>query len=243
MKTIQKVVAPAITISFDEFIFFNRNQAYGAFELRKKYKRRLFIAFTFAFVLFGTTISIPLIKSYFAEPLQLIKPKVIDDITLTPVEKITIPPPPPVEKLSNELMKRISFAIPVVVDTLNENDEPLAIADPDAVGSTTGNETNWNEYEAIPPTKDEIIDITDEPLVNVQEQATYDQGSINNFSKYVGKNLTIPESLLEIGINGKTTVQFIINRNGDISDIKILRSLHTNLDQEIPCKTLLKNGL
>jgi protein TonB len=233
MKTIQNVFAPAITISFDEFIFYNRNHAYGAFELRKEYKKRLFFAFIFAFVLFGTTICIPLIESYFIKPVPPPRGPVTIEQTLTKIEPIVIPPPPAAPDLPSNLKKSLGYAIPEIVDTLNENEPTMVSINPDEIGGDIDANIDYTKYEPIPVDVALADTKEEEPITFVQEPATYDNGSPNNFSKWIGNNLTLPGSILDIGLSGKTFVQFVVNKNGELSDIQITRSMHPTLDEEI----------
>jgi protein TonB len=231
MKTIQTVVATATTISFDEFIFANRNHAYGAFELRKKYKARLLTALLFTFFILGTSIAIPLIKSYLAEPLVLVPPVINIPVELTPIEKPAVPPPPPPPDIDKSISKSIGHNVPEVVDTITEEYETPMLTE-----YSYNTESDIHTEYALLPIETEPndgLEKEDEPIINVQEPAMYDNGSANNFSKWIGNNIHLPEEVTEIGLRGKTYIQFIINRNGELSDLKITRSLHPLLDEEL----------
>ena len=56
----EKPVVGQIEDKFDDIIFEYRNKNYGAYELRKKYNKRLIIAFFIAFILFSAGVLIPL---------------------------------------------------------------------------------------------------------------------------------------------------------------------------------------
>lgn len=57
-------------------------------------------------------------------------------------------------------------------------------------------------------------------------------GGMNALYDYIGKNLQYPASARESGIEGKVIVSFTVEKDGCISDIKILRSLDPDCDEE-----------
>ncbi|MEX1189634.1 MAG: energy transducer TonB, partial [Bacteroidia bacterium] len=52
---------------FDDIVFEKRNQAYGAFELRKRYNKHMNTAFFIAISVFLLGVSIPAIMDYLEE--------------------------------------------------------------------------------------------------------------------------------------------------------------------------------
>lgn len=50
--------------------------------------------------------------------------------------------------------------------------------------------------------------------------------------KYLAESFKYPESAVEDGIQGKVFVQFIVERDGSITDVKVLRGAHPLLDRE-----------
>lgn len=76
--------------------------------------------------------------------------------------------------------------------------------------------------------------IDDEPIfIIVEENATFQGGDINTFRVYVEKNLVYPIEAAKAKIQGKVIAQFVINTNGDVVDVKIIRSVHPSLDKEV----------
>ena len=66
----------------------------------------------------------------------------------------------------------------------------------------------------------------------VEESATFQGGDLNSFREWVLKNLIYPASAREQGITGKVIVQFCIDIKGDISDIKVIRGVNKDIDNE-----------
>ena len=82
----------------------------------------------------------------------------------------------------------------------------------------------------------EIEDVaaTPEPLANYDEIDLFAEfpGGDNEMYKFIKTNLHYPPSAKESGIQGRVTCRFIIEKDGTISNIKVVRSLHTLLDKE-----------
>lgn len=95
--------------------------------------------------------------------------------------------------------------------------------------------------QTVPVTSSKDITIDGAHVfVVVEENATFQGGDINTFRLWVMKNTKYPESAREMGIEGKVIVQFVINANGDLEDIKILRTLDLACDAEV-IKTVKKS--
>ena len=57
-------------------------------------------------------------------------------------------------------------------------------------------------------------------------------GGINEFMQYVAKETKYPNKSRKKGIEGRVLVGFMVNKNGTISDIKIVQSVNKELDEE-----------
>ena len=52
------------------------------------------------------------------------------------------------------------------------------------------------------------------------------------FREYVNKNLTFPQVYADAGISGRVIVEFIIEKDGSISNAKVIRSIDPPIDAE-----------
>lgn len=66
----------------------------------------------------------------------------------------------------------------------------------------------------------------------VEKMPTFPGGD-NELYKFLGNNLKYPKKERQNGTTGKVFVTFVINADGSISDIKILRSLTALFDEEV----------
>jgi len=69
-------------------------------------------------------------------------------------------------------------------------------------------------------------------FVFVEQQASFQGGSLENFREWVQKNLKYPAVAKENGIFGRIAVQFAVNSQGKVCDVKVLRGVDPSLDKE-----------
>jgi protein TonB len=74
------------------------------------------------------------------------------------------------------------------------------------------------------------VSIDDEVFVVVEEQAEF-PGGLDSMYAYIHKNLKYPELAKEKGIEGRVFVSFIIEKDGSISNVKILRGIGGGCDE------------
>ena len=68
------------------------------------------------------------------------------------------------------------------------------------------------------------VSVDDEVFVVVEEQAEF-PGGLDSMYAYIVKNLKSPELAKEKGIEGRVFVSFIMEKDGSISNVKILRGI------------------
>jgi periplasmic protein TonB len=134
------------------------------------------------------------------------------------------PPPPPPEAIQQQ----VRFVAPVIVDEVKE-DVNLVTAD-DLLESTV-NEAPPEEISVVQE-EDKVVEKEEEGVWFVEENATFEGGDLNNFSNWVKERILYPAMASEAGITGKVFVQFSVNREGKVCDVKVVRSVHPSLDNE-----------
>ena len=88
------------------------------------------------------------------------------------------------------------------------------------------NSSSQTEPKIIKVRKEAVVD---EIFTVTEINPTYPGGEEAMF-KYIAKNITYPDSLKDKDIYGKVYCQFIIEKDGTISDAKIVRSPHPGFD-------------
>ena len=72
----------------------------------------------------------------------------------------------------------------------------------------------------------------DESVFEVVEQMPEFPGGYKEMMKYIEQNMRYPEEAKKAGTQGRVVVQFLVNKNGAISDVSVLRSVDRLLDAE-----------
>lgn len=132
----------------------------------------------------------------------------------------------------NLLTRYTSF---VAVDSLivNEGGEQVKIKQPSplpegvsehAIGATASVSSSLNIIS------EEETGVS--KIFMVAEKMPEFPGGQEALMEYLEKNLNYPEKLQEKGITGTVYVTFVVNKNGGIEDVRVLRSLHPLLDKE-----------
>ena len=90
------------------------------------------------------------------------------------------------------------------------------------------------DEEELLEEEDEPINLNDDDPETqriVQELPQYPGGMVE-FMKWLTKNLKYPNAALRSKIEGKVMISFIVNTDGTISDIKVVKNAHRLLDAE-----------
>jgi periplasmic protein TonB len=157
----------------------------------------------------------------FYDNLEKVELVSIDDnftpvIDIPNIEQKQLPPP---------VMKA-----PEIVEVPNE--EPLE--DIEATFDETEIKETKTPTVKITPTTDNIIPEEpkdDEPHLIVEDQPKFGKG-MEDFYKYVSKNIEYPKQARRIGVEGKVFVQFVVDKDGSLSDIKVLKGIGAGCDEE-----------
>jgi len=220
---------------FDDIIFKNRNQKYGAFDLRTNYSRNLLIAFILGILMLCTAVITPFIKH---NSLHIIEEKTEPVVTFVRMERLDQPkdlikvysPPPPARE---EFRQQIKYIAPEVVDTVMSEkigDQVLTMDESvqtvqDGQISELIEYVQEDESGGITPTEEEVFFI-------VEEMPSFQGEGQEGFRKWIAQNLRYPEIAAENGISGKVYVQFAVNSRGKVEDAVVVRSVDPALDKE-----------
>ncbi len=217
----------AVTIT--DIVFENRNKEYGSYFLRKKFHRYLFIGFLISFVAVSSGVAVPFIRAFMAKDRAV----VLEKTTVAELQNVNTtteaPPPPPPPPPPAAMEQQVRYTAPVVVE---EADETMELAIVDDVKEATSNDPVPDVIEVAQEAEEQVV-VEEEPaFVFVEEQATFQGGSLETFREWVQKNLVYPPVAVENGIFGRVTVQFAVNSRGEVTDVKVLRGVDPSLDKE-----------
>jgi TonB family protein len=75
--------------------------------------------------------------------------------------------------------------------------------------------------------------VKDDIFVAVEDMPRFQGGDIRDFRSYIMTNIRYPHLALEKNISGRVYVQFVINKNGDLTNARIIQSDHPVLEKEV----------
>ncbi len=214
-------------VTLDErnnLVFEGRNQGYGAYELRSNYNKRVtYIVggmILFSIVLLG-------VKKFADRPVEEeVKETIkVEQIDLTPPPPIEETPPPPPPPPPPPMVEMVKFTPPVIKDDAVE-EEPQKLQE-EVKETNVGTVDQEGDKDIVaPPT--EVAGPAEaaapEIFTIVEEQAEFPGGTAA-MMKYMQTNTQYPAMAREAGISGKAFLKFVVNENGDISNVEILKGV------------------
>ena len=220
--------------SLDEIVFENRNKEYGAYDLRSSYRRILTRSMIIGTLIFCIAAITPFVVMKIKQLAAKEKTEVDANlIEILPEEQVkeeivekeeTPPPPPPKVEEKNEILQNV---VPEPVKAPKVETPPPPISE--QLKTTTGliNQEGVKQTAHIPPpvqappkaaAVESKAPSTTEVYESVDQEAEF-PGSLNSFRNKIAENFD--NSAMEGGEGTlKTTVTFIVERDGSISDVK-----------------------
>ena len=129
---------------------------------------------------------------------------------------------------------------PVIYFDGNRYEGNLSTIDPNTIESITvlKDEAALRQYDApggviLITTKETAKDSSgNTPFQMVEQKPTFGGGDASEFSKWVTSNLKYPEEAKASKVQGRVTVTFVVDIDGSVKDVKVLRGVNELLDAE-----------
>lgn len=228
-----------------DVVFTGRNQAYGAYQLRKDNSRMTNLAMFSGALLFTLMMSAPLISRYMNgtdSNMGIVQPPLTDVTLITPpaIDQLA-PPPLKVVEPPQPRVSQIKFP-PLVVVPANQvrNEDPPTVdelknADP-GPKTVTGNPDAAVQIDgpagtALTTQSAVVEDVAVHDFEGLEQMPEY-PGGLAKFYSYIGKNYVYPASARESGISGRIVMSFIVEKDGSLTDIKVLKDLGMGTGEE-----------
>jgi len=135
----------------------------------------------------------------------------------TITQQVTPPPPPP--------PPAPSLILNIVDNTADINDDIDINAEADE-------NMQMDEYHAVAIQQEEEEEIQEQEIFQVVENAPAFPGGDMARMKFLQDNIKYPQMARESGIQGTVYVTFVVERNGSVTDVKILRGIGGGCDEE-----------
>ena len=235
-----------ISNEWTDLVFEGRNQAYGAYKLRKGTTKRniwsLIIVTLAAILLFlGLQLQRMVEANKTVENTQAVELSALEQKKKeAKVEKKEIIKTEP-EKVVEKVKSSVKFTAPVIKkdNEVKEEDE-IKLEEVEksnkAIGSFTveGNDEVGGEVlkakeeiKAPEPPKQE-----ENKIFTVVEQMPMFPGGDAALMQYLSSNIHYPAVAAENGVQGRVVVGFVVERDGSITDVNVMRSVDPSLDRE-----------
>ena len=210
-----------------DMVFEGRNKAYGAYVLRKENPKMTLVALLIGASVFAALLALPMLD--FGSDNEDVEETVtmVDMANIPPpVEEVKPllrppPPPPPAPKIDE-----VKFVKPKVVEKEKVVEEIKTIEElkDKNVGAKDIKGRDDGKIVIDMPSGEgdkDVKIVEDNTVYNAVEVRPDFPGGIQKFYDFVGKNYRAPEE----DIKGKIFVQFVVEKDGSLTDIKVVRDL------------------
>lgn len=145
---------------------------------------------------------------------------VVEVEDMVPITEETPPPPEAAPK------------IPILSDQIDIVDDNIKVDDSMFQNIEDSNEgfEIMDYIESAP--EEETIEEEAIPFQLVEEKPSFNGGDANEFSKWVNSRLEYPEIAKENGVQGRVTLQFTVEKDGSVTNVKVVRGVDPSLDKE-----------
>lgn len=249
---IMGISSASSNLSLDDIVFQGRNRAYGAYLLRKLYSQHLNLASAVSIGLFVLLLLLPgIVRQFGGTSPAPVRPAPSDDqvvtltqINLPPIEEPVVPPPaaaPQTPPAGVEPVKTVKHTALRVVPNEQAPDPVPTVDDfKNAVGGTeTKDGTGGQRLAGF--TEGEIdgqfteaptaLPTFSTPYLYAEVMPAFPGGE-EAMLKFMSENVSYPLSAKRAGISGTVFVSFTVGASGNITDIKVVKSLGGGTDEE-----------
>ena len=236
-----------ISNEWTDLVFEGRNQAYGAYKLRKGTTKRnvwsiIIVALAAVLLFLGLQLQKMAQANKTVENTQAVElARLQDKKKEVKVEKKEIVRTEP-EKVVEQVKSSVKFTAPVIKkdEEVKEEDEiKLEEVEKSTKAIGTFNvEGNDEVSGAVLKAKEEIKapeppkHVEETKIFTVVEQMPLFPGGDAALMAYLRDNIHYPTVAAENGVQGRVVVGFVVERDGSITDVNVLRSVDPSLDRE-----------
>ena len=236
-----------VSLEWTDLVFEGRNQNYGAYQLRKETSKRniwsiIFVVFLAILLYLGLTLENMVEAHRTVENTQIVEVTNLGDkkkeVKVERKEEIKLEP----ERIVEKVKSSIKFTAPVIKKDQLVNEEEVIKLDEiensnKAIGAFTveGNDEVGGEVLKVkeeiaqpePPKHEE-----DNKVFEVVEQMPSFPGGYAALMQWLGSNMKYPTIAAENNVQGRVIVQFVVEKDGSITDVHVAKSVDPSLDKE-----------
>ena len=236
-----------ISLEWTDLVFEGRNQDYGAYQLRKGTSKRniwsiIIVALAAALLFLGLTVhrmaepNRTVMNMQAVEVANIKKDK--KDVKVEKKDPVKVEP----ERIIEKVKSSVKFTAPVIrKDNLVKEEDEIKLDEIEkstkAIGPLTvdGNDELGGEVlrikeEIAPPEPPKHVE--DNKIFEVVEQNPTFPGGTAALMSWLSQNIKYPVIAAENGVKGRVIVQFVVEKDGSITDVVVVKSVDPSLDKE-----------
>ena len=237
-----------ISNEWTDLVFEGRNQAYGAYKLRKGTAKRnvwalIIVGLAAALLYLGLQLQKMAEANKKVENTQAVElAKLNTEKKEAKVEKKEIIKQEP-EKVVEQVKSSVKFTAPVIrkdsevkeedeikLDEVQKSDKAVGAFTVEGNDEVGGAVLKAKEDIAAPEPPKHVVEET--KIFTVVEQMPMYPGGDAALMGYLRDNIKYPTVAAENGVQGRVVVGFVVERDGSITDVNILRGVDPSLDRE-----------
>ena len=236
-----------VSNEWTDLVFEGRNQAYGAYKLRKGTTKRnvwsiLIVALAALLLFIGLSIQKMVEANRTVENTQAIELSALEqkkkEAKVEKKEVVKVEP----EKVVEKVKSSIKFTAPVIKkDNEVKDDEEIDLQKVENTNTTIGAfdvQGNDEVGGEVLKAKEEIAQ--PEPPKHEEENKGFDvveqmpsfPGGMPALMQWLSQNIKYPVIAAENGVQGRVIVQFVVEKDGSVTDVHVAKSVDPSLDKE-----------
>ena len=223
-----------------DILFEGRNKSYGGYELRKKYPERMRNAAIVGISVIALIVAGPAIASLLSSKGDKKPVAMMKQVTLAeppPIDPKKPPPPPPPAEPPPPVKPTVKFTPPVIKKDEEVKEDEKQPDVKELKDASAGVKTEAGDVNGIDPgivdkpgTGTGAVEAPPPPQIYTYvEQMPEPSVDINS---YLGKNIRYPEAAKESNIEGRVILKFVVNEDGGVSDITVVKGLEGGCSEE-----------
>jgi len=220
---------------WEDIVFEFRNKAYGAYENRKSYSKHVLLAWIITIASAALVLAYPKIAEWIKGQTKDDAPvlKTVKYTDLQPPPPIQSTPPPPQVNIPPPVKTIIKYLPPKVTDKeIVEEEEMPTIEEVKQNDVGAENIEGTGEVVFEEPVEEVVQEEDEDKVFMVVEQPAEFEGGLSAMAKFLQKNLRYPASARRMGVEGAVFVSFVIDREGKISDLNVVKGISADCDKE-----------
>jgi protein TonB len=234
----------AVALTYDEIIFQTRNRAYGAFSLRQQYRPTLTRALGLGIGLFLAGLSAPTVYNWLAPARPLLNDQIMVEADLVklaePPAEVPVPLPPVEQAPAVNTVRNLPLVVMPEADVVEETLPPTtdelqeATSGPVTAEGTGDIDVIAPPESSAPTVAEKAIELApkpDEVFVAVEQDPQF-PGGMDALRTFLSKSLNYPRSAANAGISGRVFVSFVVNTDGSLTDVHVLKGIGFGCDEE-----------